>query len=197
MNSQPHPKPHSLADIPRDSLACVTGRFQPLHDQHLELFEIALAHCEHLIIAITNPDPGARQAEPSSAHRHTAQANPFTYYERVRLIKVAISARALEARCTLVPFDLVRKEIWPQYVPLAARQFVRCYGDWEREKARWFEAGGYPVTLIEGLAFNRHSASTIRASMRAGGDAWQRLVPVATLTLLEQFLAETPMNTRT
>ncbi len=67
MNSQPHPKPHpkphSPADVPRGALACVTGRFQPLHDQHLELFEIALTHCEHLIIAITNPDPGARQAE--------------------------------------------------------------------------------------------------------------------------------------
>ncbi len=95
-----------------------------------------------------------------------------------------------------MPFDLVRKEIWPQYVPLAARQFVRCYGDWEREKAHWFEQTGYPVTLIEGFASNRHSASTIRASMRAGDDAWRRLVPAATVPLLEQFLAQTPMTAR-
>ena len=179
------------------SLACVTGRFQPIHEQHLELFEIALKHCDHLIIAITNPDPGARHQEPSSAHRHTAEANPFTYFERALLIQAAINARGISGRCTLVPFDLQRHILWTHYVPLAARQFVRAYGDWEREKARWFGNAGYPVTLIDGDASGRLSASMIRNSMRADDAAWKLWVPMATVPLLEQLLAQTPMSART
>lgn len=179
------------------SLACVTGRFQPIHDQHLELFELALAQHEHLLIAITNPDSGARHQEPSSTHRHTAAANPFSYYERARLIEVAIGARGHSARCTLVPFDLVRKEFWPQYVPLDALHFVRTYGDWEREKARWFAQAGYSVTLIDGDVSKRLSAGSIRASMRAGNGDWHRLVPAATRPLLEVMLARTSMRERT
>ena len=40
------------------TLGCVTGRFQPVHEQHLELFGIALAECAHQIVAVTNPDTG-------------------------------------------------------------------------------------------------------------------------------------------
>ncbi len=179
------------------SLACVTGRFQPIHDQHLELFEIALAQFDHLIVALTNPDSGARQAQASSAHRHTADANPFSYFERTQLIKAAIHANGLSDRCTLVPLDLENKEVWPQYVPLHARHFVRAYSTWEREKARWFEAAGYPVTVLDGDVSKRCSASTIRNSIRVGDGAWRQLVPAATQSLLEQMLIQTPMSSRT
>ncbi len=178
------------------ALACVTGRFQPIHDQHLELFAIALAQCEHLIIAVTNPDSGARHAEASSAHRHTAAANPFTYYERARLIDAAMNARGLSKRYTLVPFDLVRTEVWTQYVPLSARHFVRAYGEWERDKAQRFEEAGYAVSLLEGDSSRRQSASTIRDSIRAGNDGWHQLVPAGTRALLELLLEQTPMSER-
>ena len=177
-------------------LGCVTGRFQPIHQQHLDLFDIALEACHHLIVAVTNPDTGARHQEPSSAHRHTASANPFSYFERARLITVVLREHGVADRCTLVPFDLARKDVWPQYVPPNARQFVRAYGEWEREKARRFEQAGYAVTLLEGDAANRMSASEIRASLRAGDGAWQALVPAATRPVLEQLMVELPMGAR-
>ena len=64
-----------------------------MHEQHLELFEIALGASAHLIVAITNPDTGTLHADPASPHRHTRAANPFTYYERARLIAAALAAR--------------------------------------------------------------------------------------------------------
>ena len=177
-------------------LGCVTGRFQPIHQQHLGLFDIALEACTHLIIAVTNPDTGARHREPGSAHRRTASANPFSYFERARLITAALREHGVAEHCTLVPFDLARNNIWPQYVPSNARHFVRAYGEWEREKARRLEHAGYAVTLLEGNAANRVSASEIRASLRAGDGAWQALVPAATRPVLEQMMVELPMGAR-
>ena len=176
--------------------ACVTGRFQPVHEQHLALFEIALAAYPQLIVAVTNPDPESRRQEPTSAHRHLPSANPFSYFERVRLLDAGLRSRGWDARVTVVPFDLTAPEVWPHYVPLTARQFVRAYGDWERRKARLFEQAGYAVTLIEGDAANRISAGDIRALMRLRDGRWRESVPEATLPLLDAMLAEAPMEQR-
>lgn len=177
-------------------LGCVTGRFQPVHEQHLALFDIALAECRHLILAVTNPDPGTRHQEPASEHRHTAAANPFTYFERCRLLDAAARHRGMAERITIVPFDLSRPELWPQYVPLPARQFVRAYSEWERQKARRLEGGGYPVTLLDGDPAGRISASDIREALRAGDESWHPLVPAATVPLLEELLRRAPMGER-
>lgn len=165
-------------------LGCVTGRFQPVHAQHLELFEIVMSECEHLVVAVTNPDDASRHEEAASAHRHTAAANPFTYFERVRLLEAVVGDRG---RVTIVPFDLTRVELWPQYVPLSARQYVRAYSGWERQKARRLEDAGYAVTLLDGDPEGRLSASDIRAAMDAG-DGWRPLVPAATAPLLAELL---------
>jgi cytidyltransferase-like protein len=172
------------------SLACVTGRFQPVHEQHLELFEIALRDADHLIVAVTNPDPEARRAEPTSAHRHLAESNPFTYFERVWLLRAALDARGLTARTTIVPFDLTRPACWTDYVPLRARQLVRVYSDWERDKAKRLAEAGYPVTVLDGDPADRISGSNIRAQMRDGSATWRDLVPESVAQTLVELLAD-------
>ncbi|HEY3685925.1 MAG TPA: adenylyltransferase/cytidyltransferase family protein [Streptosporangiaceae bacterium] len=184
-----------MTECGKTVLGCVTGRFQPVHEQHLELFGIALASCEHLIVAVTNPDTDAYHREPESAHRHTTAANPFTYVERAMLLAAALSGRGMADRATIVPFDLTRPRVWAQYVPESARQFVRAYSDWEREKAVRLRAY-YEVTLLDGEEAGRVSASDIRAAMRDGAD-WRGLVPAATVPLLEGLLAARPMRERT
>jgi nicotinamide-nucleotide adenylyltransferase len=169
-------------------LGCVTGRFQPVHDQHLELFELVAAECEHLVVAITNPDSGARREEPTSAHRHTPEANPFSYFERVRLLTVALAAAGLGGRMTIVPFDLTRPEVWTQYVPRHAHQYVRAYSPWERDKAGRLAAAGYEVTVIDGDPATKRHAADVRACIRAGGD-WESLVPPATVAVLKALRA--------
>jgi nicotinamide mononucleotide adenylyltransferase len=177
------------------SLGCVTGRFQPVHGQHLALFDAALADCGHVVIAVTNPDSGARRQEPASAHRHTPGANPFTYFERVLLLQAALDQWGHAGETTVVPFDLTRPELWPEYVPVTARQFVRAYGDWEREKARRLALGGYAVTLLEGDPARRLSSTDIRARMQSGGE-WEGLVPAATVQLLRRLLDDIPIRDR-
>ncbi len=174
------------------ALGCVTGRFQPVHLQHLALFEIALAACRHLIIAVTNPDTGARHPEASSFHRHTEAANPFSYFERLRLLELAVRERGWAERVTTVPFDMTRPQFWPQYVPLAAHHYIRAYSDWERQKAERLKRAGYAVHLLEGERSGRLSGIDIRASMSKGHGIWRSQVPPATVPLLGELLERQP-----
>ncbi len=181
------------------SLACVTGRFQPVHAQHLELFALALGECDHLVVAVTNPDTSARHEAATSAHRHTPGANPFTYFERVRLLTVALRAAGLAERATVVPFDLTRPELWPQYVPHEARQFVRAYSAWEKEKAARLTEGGYEVVVLDGNPTGKLDATDIRgllAEADSPEEAWVGSVPPATVPLLRELLADRPMGER-
>jgi nicotinamide mononucleotide adenylyltransferase len=175
------------------TLACVTGRFQPVHDQHVELFGIALAECDRLVVAVTNPDPGARHEEPTSAHRHTATANPFTYYERLRLLDAALAGAGLRERCTVVPFDLTRPAAWPHYVPLHARHFVRAYDPWERRKAALLADAGYAVTVLEGDPGRRLSGTEVRRLLAEGR---REAAAAGTGGVLAELLACRPMGER-
>ncbi len=182
------------SDPRNESLACVTGRFQPVHADHLRLFRLALDACGRLVVAVTNPDPGTRRPEPTSAHRHRDEANPLTYFERVELLTAALGSaegigQEMCARVRIVPFDLGRPAHWPHYVPLRAVQYVGVYGPWEREKSRRLADGGYRVVEVSGNEHTRRSSTAIRQAMRAG-DAWEPLVPAATVEPLRNLLAE-------
>lgn len=170
------------------SLAAVTGRFQPVHAQHLELFALALAEHDHLVVAVTNPDSGARHPASTSAHRHTAGANPFTYYERVRLLDAALAGAGIADRATVVPFDLTRTQWWGEYVPRSAVHYVRAFSAWESDKAGRLAEGGYAVVVVDGDPATKIDASTIRAHFDDG--TWSGLVPPATVPVLTELLAQ-------
>jgi nicotinamide mononucleotide adenylyltransferase len=190
---------------PSISTAAVTGRFQPVHAQHLELFALALAEHDRLVVAVTNPDTGARHTAATSAHRHTAEANPFTYYERVRLLGAALAAEGLADRTVVVPFDLTRPERWAEYVPRTAVHYVRAYSAWEIDKAERLAAGGYAVVVVDGDPAAKVDATTIRAHLfdgsddgsddGSGDDTWPALVPPATVPVLAELLADRATRT--
>ncbi|MDP9396661.1 MAG: adenylyltransferase/cytidyltransferase family protein [Actinomycetota bacterium] len=177
-------------------LSCVTGRFQPVHHQHVELFARALEAGDVLLVAVTNPDPGGRRHEPHSAHRHEPAANPFTYLERLRMLAATLAGMGATARAAIVPFDLTRPEHWHHYVPLEATQFVGVSGDWEQEKVRRLSAAGYRVVSVAREPAGRMSAAAVREAIAAGGH-WQDLVPAAAVPVLEVALAERPWPART
>lgn len=168
--------------------ACITGRFQPVHAQHLELIGMALARADRVVMAVTNPDTSARREEATSHHRHTSEANPFSYFERVLLLRAALQGAGWDDRVVIVPFDLTRPPCWPEYVPLNALQVVRVFSEWEREKARQLREAGYQVWEVAGDPATKVHATHIRDAMAIGGD-WVPLVPAATVPLLRDMLA--------
>lgn len=171
-------------------LLAVTGRFQPLHREHLWLIERALSLAERVLIGITNPDRRSLTALPASGRRHLPDANPFSYLERARMIRAALAALQIPAeRFELVPFPIEAAAACASYVPPGTPQLVRVYSAWEREKAELLRRGGYPVIVIEPDAPKALCASEIRAAM-AAGDRWEHAVPAGARQALLAIGAE-------
>jgi len=163
---------------------CVTGRFQPLHLAHLELLLHVASRHEHLIVAITNPDPSDHQIDKANRTRHELDANPFTYYERQRFVRAAIAEAGLDTgRLTVVPFPLHRPERWLFYVPANALQYVRIYSPCEERKVELLRQH-YDVEAIWPVSPKAIAATDIRAAIVNGG-LWRPLVPVAVAGLIE------------
>ena len=91
----------------------------------------------------------------------------------MRLLRAALDGAGLADRATVVPFDLTRPELWPEYVPLGARHFVRAFSAWEKDKAGRLADGGYAVTVVDGDPATKLDAAAIRDRLRrrdVGGD---------------------------
>ncbi|MCC5869015.1 MAG: adenylyltransferase/cytidyltransferase family protein [Gammaproteobacteria bacterium] len=170
------------------AFVAVTGRFQPFHVDHLELLKHALTLAEQVLICITNADARCLQPAAESAHRHMVAANPFTWFERLRIIEAALEHQGVaRARYVITPFPLNAPGSWPAYVPAGTPHLVRIFSDWEREKCRRLRAGDYPVIELQGDPEHRVSASDIRAAMGCGDPAWREHVPEGALSVLEGF----------
>jgi nicotinamide-nucleotide adenylyltransferase len=177
-------------------IGCVTGRFQPPHEGHLELIRVALSRHQTVIAGITNPDAGARAEDEHNPGRHLPQANPFTYYERLLLLRAVMDAEAVApGRVEIVPFPLHSGALCLQYAPASALQYVRAYSEWERHKANMLRSYGYPVEVIEPATPKQRAGGDIRSAMATGGQ-WRDMVPASTVELLDVFLAQKPIEER-
>ena len=86
-----------------NQVGVIHGRFQVLHNDHVKYLLAGKKRCQHLVVGITNPDPSMTRDDRSDSHRSSLQANPLTYYERYRLVSVAL----IEAGCGLDHFSVV------------------------------------------------------------------------------------------
>ena len=165
----------------------VTGRFQPFHNDHLELTMVGVEECGRVVLGITNPDVRSRVEDSQSLHRHSKEANPFTYFERQRIIARSLTMAGLEpTQFDIVPFPLEAPRLWHDYIPPHAVQLVRTFTKWEDRKIEMLRSGGYEVRGIPGNARTRISASDIRAAMAAGTD-WREQLPAGAVDVLSEF----------
>ncbi|MEO1575526.1 MAG: adenylyltransferase/cytidyltransferase family protein [Pseudomonadota bacterium] len=173
-------------------IAAVTGRFQPFHNDHLELVSHAMARADAVIIGITNPDERSRIADVASAHRHTEAANPFSYFDRQRIVRAALlGAGFAPGSFTIVPFPLDQPGVWADYIPAQAVQFVRVFSPWERRKAELLESGGYAVEVLEGDPATRIHATEIRRAI-GEGRPWAHWLPEGAIEVLRSIVASSP-----
>jgi cytidyltransferase-like protein len=85
----------------------IHGRFQPFHNGHLEYMRGAADRSDELWIGITNPDPARILPEESDPVRHLPESNPFTYDERLLMVKAAAGDLGLEpASVHVIPFPV-------------------------------------------------------------------------------------------
>lgn len=166
----------------------IHGRFQPFHLGHLEYGLHAAARCDELVVGITNADPTWRRHTPESPHRASAQANPFPFWLRERLIRGALRDAGLDRdRLVIVPFPIHDPGLWDHYVPPDTRHYLRVFSPWEQRKVRELRAAGQVVEVLDPGAPKQVTATEVRRRLREGGD-WQRLVPPAVATELQREL---------
>lgn len=169
----------------RVPLGMIHGRFQPFHNGHLEYLHLALGRSDSLLVGITNPDPFQTAEEDTSTHRHRADANPFTFYQRLEMIRCTTMDEGIDpSRITIIPFPVNLPERWRYYVPAHAHHFVRVFSAWEQTKVDRLAAGGFAVDILTPGATKDVEATEVRRRLAAGED-WRALVPAAVARIIE------------
>ena len=169
------------------SRGMIHGRFQPFHVGHLEYLRGAAERCEEVFVGITNPDPERIKPEASDPLRHLPESNPFTYVERLLMVKAAArDARIDPARLHVIPFPVNEPELWHAYVPPDVVQFIRLFSDWGGTKVERLRDAGYEVVVLDEGAAKEVSGAEVRAALREGGD-WESLVPPGVADVLKRL----------
>src|SRR5439155_13073012 len=105
----------------------IHGRFQPFHNGHLEFLKGAGARVDHVWVGITNPDPERIKPEASDPLRHLPESNPWTYWERLLMVREAAADVGIHVE--VIPFPVNEPELWPAYVPPDVVQFIRLFSE--------------------------------------------------------------------
>lgn len=157
----------------------IHGRFQPPHLGHMEYLLAGKARCKHLWIGITNPDPVLTQEDTADLNRSQSSANPYTYFERLRMLSAALlEAGVPREEFDIVPFPINLPHLLQYYVPMDATFFITIYDDWGRRKEELLRSLGVRVEVmwVRAMAERLTSGKEVR-KLIASNQAWEYLVP--------------------
>jgi nicotinamide-nucleotide adenylyltransferase len=139
------------------------GRFQPLHNGHMEVIRKCAADSEKLLIGI------------GSAQFSHESENPFTAGERYLMIDEVMEDEGIDNYCIVPIEDLKRHSLWVAQVESLTPPFTRVYSNNPLTR-RLFSEAGYEVR--DSPLFNREMYSgTVVRKMMVEGEGWRPLVP--------------------
>ena len=159
------------SDFSRYSL--VIGRFQPLHDGHMNVIRRCASESEHLTIGIG-----------SAQYSHSLE-NPFTAGERYLMIEETLKSEGI-TNYSIVPIeDLNRYSVWVAHVVSMCPPFTSVYSNNPFTKRLFTEAG---FIVKDSPLYNRseYSGTIVRKRMCEGGD-WKSLVPQPVADTIEKI----------
>ncbi len=162
----------------------VVGRFQPFHNGHLAYVRLALEQCDELYIGVTTPGKTATKYEPANKERFGKSNNPFTYEERVAMMRLALKDTGEDLhRIHFVHFNPSDIKAWHNAVPKDAVYFLLLLTKSEENKVAEMRAQGLKVQVLAIKYRREHAAQDIRERIKTGKD-WQHLVPTAVAAYL-------------
>jgi len=165
----------------------IHGRFQPFHNGHLEYLKGAAQRSDEVFVGITNPDPSQVKPEASDPDRHLPESNPYTYVERMLMVKAAAADAGLATeRLHVIPFPVNTPELWHAYVPNDVVQYIRLFSDWGGTKLERLQAAGFEVVVLDEGAEKELSGADVRAAIRDGRD-WEQLVPPGVAAVIKRL----------
>ena len=153
--------------------ALIVGRFQPLHNGHLEVIRKVASECDRMIIGIG-----------SAQYSHSCD-NPFTAGERYLMISETLRDEGI-TNVSIVPIeDLNRYSVWVSHVVSMCPPFSKVYSN-NSVTRRLFEEAGFE--LHDSPLYNRKefSGTEVRKRMAEGGD-WESLVPKAVAKVIKDI----------
>ena len=165
-------------------VACFTGRFQPFHNQHLEVLSALSQKFDRIIIGVTNPDVTNLLEHSASKHRHTDDANPFSYESRVSIINDSIAGRSelSPVKIEIIRFDLTSPKSWQ--IPAGTVFALRIFSPWEASKSELFSEQGFETLELPAPEI-KLSASEIRESLVANENTWESLVVPGAISTIQ------------
>jgi cytidyltransferase-like protein len=165
----------------------VHGRFQPFHNGHLEYLRGAYARSEEVFVGITNPDPARIRPEASDPLRHLPESNPWSYAERLLMVKAAARGAGLDlARVHVIPFPVNEPDLWPAYVPEGVTQYIRLFSEWGATKVDRLRDAGYDVVVLDEGADKEISGAQVREALREAA-GWEELVPAGVVRVIRSL----------
>lgn len=164
--------------------AHIQGRFQPFHREHAEYARWAAEHGDKLIVGITRPDPSRVTTESDEPKRHKPKHNPFTYYERHRMLTRFFEQSDVDVPVSIVPFPITRPDLWDHYSPQSVVHYVNVLEEWHRVKVRRFKANDREVVWKEDD--RTVSGEGIRKRM-AAEDEWESDLPEPIVAEIERI----------
>ena len=172
-------------------LGFIHGRFQLFHNDHLKYALLAKEQCKKLIVGITSPENATLIREEVDPHRSEAASNPFTYYERYNMIKLALLEAGVKREdFEIVPYPIERPEILYNYVPITATSFFTIYDKWGYEKLNRLKSLGYGTVVLFDDREKKMCSTEIRHKIMDDID-WKDMVPNAVYQYIkENFLDE-------
>lgn len=172
------------------SKACIHGRFQPFHLEHLNYFLLAFEKYKFLYIGITQPDIKKLTTTDyyNKNYRSNAVNNIFTYEERCEIIKYAlVEAGILATRFSFLPFhiDQVESLTLPKNI-ICVSNIVELWNEHKVEKLR---KAGYKVDILyKNILSNKMSSTYIRELISKKDDSWKMYVPSASIKVIEDII---------
>jgi len=168
--------------------ATVHGRFQLLHNDHLEYILKAISLCDHLIVGITSYNIRERVKIESAPHRFVSQNNPMTYYERTKMITEALLDEGLNpCSFSFSPFPIETPGLLPDFIPLNFPCFTTICEEWNRKKIQTLEEIGYKVIVLKENPAKEIEGSKIRNLIINNDESWKKIVPRATIKAVEEM----------
>jgi len=180
--------------IQKKTIGVVHGRFQPFHLGHLDYVLQAKENCDFLYIGIANPDPSLTKPHKTNIKRAEVSSNPFTYYERLTMIKNTILKNGIkENEFEIVPFPINFSEYIKYYVPIDAIFFITIYDSWGYSKKETLERQNYKVGVLqEGEPNLKLAEGTKIRELMQNNQNWEQFVP----TQVAEYIKENKLVTK-
>jgi nicotinamide-nucleotide adenylyltransferase len=172
----------------KDPLGVIHGRFQVLHNGHMEYLLAGKQECDFLVVGITNPDPALTAHHESNPHRSLPMSNPFTFYERAVMTRNSLREAGLGwDEFMVVPLPINKPEVIVNYVPTDAVFYLTIYDDWGRAKLKTLQSLNLKTHVLweRALSEKPYNSTDIRRKI-ASGEPWEDRVPAAVAKYIKE-----------